>query len=110
MADATENVRKLPSNLEFLPPNCPICADSTDPVDGGLSCYPCGIAWDSDGTNPERIDPDAKQCPSLYRPGFGRHADEEYRCWQDAGHKSNHHNPDAFYGWVTSKQTGQAAD
>jgi hypothetical protein len=107
MAATTENVRKLPGDLEFLTPNCPICTESTDCDGDGLSCYRCGIAWDSDGTNPERIDPDAKQCASLYAPNYNNAV--EYRCWQDAGHEGDHHNPDAFYSWATRNQTGTAA-
>ena len=108
MSTATENVRKLPGDLEFLTPHCPICAEYTDPEDGGFSCYRCGIAWDKRGKNAERIDPDAEQCTSLYRPGFGRRAGEEYRCWQDAGHDGDHHNPDSFYAWTTGDQVAEA--
>lgn len=114
MTTAIKNVRELPGDLEFLTPQCPICAEYTDAMDGGLSCYPCGIAWDSDGTNPERIDPSAQQCTSLYTPPTCRlhpdHRDErEYRCWMDAGHDGDHHNPEKFYGWSTADQTGEAA-
>lgn len=104
------NARKLPGDLEFLTPNCPICAEYTDAVDGGLSCFNCGVAWDGDGTNPERINPDAVQCPSLYTIQYrhARNEDVDYRCWQDAGHAGDHHSPEVFYSWSTAEQTGEA--
>ena len=114
MSTATENVRKLPGDLEFLTPLCPLCTEYTNSYPDGLQCDRCGIAWDSDGTNPERLDPDAKQCPSLYRPhhrcSHPGHTDEpEYRCWGDVGHDSKHYNPDSLYEWTTSGQTGEAS-
>lgn len=114
MATATAHTRQLPGDLEFQTPQCPICAEHTDAVDGGFSCYRCGIAWDKGGENPERIDPDAKQCPSLYRPNYRcshpDHVDDpEYRCWQDAGHEGEHHNPESFWSWATTEQAGEAA-
>ncbi|ACU71917.1 hypothetical protein Caci_3008 [Catenulispora acidiphila DSM 44928] len=113
MSTPTENVRTLPGDLEFLTPHCPICGDYTDVYPDGLQCDRCGIAWDSDGTNPERLDPDAKQCSSLYRPtrrcANPEHVDVEYRCWQDAGHLGDdHHNPDLFYSWTTAEQVAPA--
>lgn len=113
MATTTENVRKLPGDLEFLTPQCPICAEHTDPEDGGYSCYRCGVAWDGHGENPERIDPDAAQCRSLYtllhRCIHPDHVRAEYRCWMDAEHDGDHHNPESFYGWSTAEQTGEAS-
>lgn len=110
----TENIRKLPGDLEFLTPSCPICAEYTDAMDGGFSCHGCGIAWDKDGENAERIDPAAEQCPSLYRPTYRcthpGHANEEYRCWRDAGHDGKHYNPDSFYGWDDDEQTAASAE
>lgn len=106
MATATAHTRQLPGDLEFLTPHCPICAEYTDAEDGGFSCYGCGIAWDKRGENPYRIDPDAKQCPSLYVPGYGNAV--EYRCWQNAGHDGEHHNPESFWSWATAAQAGEA--
>lgn len=113
MSTADLNVRKLPGDLVFQPPNCPICVEYTEAIDGGFSCFHCGIAWNEDGTNPERLDPDAKQCTSLYRPHSrcshpGLTGESEYRCWGDVDHDSKHFNPDAFYEWSTSQQTGEA--
>jgi hypothetical protein len=105
MTAATENARKLPGDLEFLTPQCPICAEHTDAGDRSLSCHGCGIAWDKRGENPVRIDSDAKQCASLYTPYW---RDAEYRCWRDAEHVGKHYNPDSFYGWDDDEQTGEA--
>jgi len=108
MDTATENVRKLPGDLEFLTPQCPICAEHTEPDDLGFDCLGCGISWNKRGENPRRIDPDAKQCGSLYTPSYN--GAPEYRCWQDDDHEGDHHNPESFYGWATSHEIGRAAD
>lgn len=113
MSTTDLNVRKLPDDLVFQPPNCTICAEYTEAIDGGFSCFHCGIAWDEGGANPERLDPDAKQCTSLYRPhhqcSHPRADEPEYRCWGDVDHNSKHYNPGTLYDWSTAQQTGEAS-
>lgn len=117
MTAATENIRKLPGDLEFLTPQCPICAEYTDPVDAGFDCCECGVTWDERGENPQRIDPDAVQCPSLYAPRYlcadpeyGHPDAEVHRCWRDAGHGGMHCNPESFYDWSAAEQASEAEE
>lgn len=54
-------------DLEFRPPDCPLCGDETESADEGFCCSNCILYWSADGTRGERGD-DVEECGNERRP------------------------------------------
>lgn len=57
-------LRPKPPELEFPPPDCPICGGPLD-YDDGWDCHPCQATWDGDGRRGKYVDWDGKVDPNV---------------------------------------------
>lgn len=93
---------KLP-DLEFQPPDCPLCGEETNPVDDCFDCESCNLSWDRHGERGERMDPQLPQCLAECTPYDGKLpngglrysflAGNRYACVLDAGHVGEDDQP-----------------
>lgn len=91
-------VRREPPELEFPPPDCPMCGGDLENDGDGWYCHHCEASWPSNGMGGSYNEPLARACQSVIEPfnreGLSpeheniRHNREQ--CIKPAGHEGSH--------------------